>query len=656
MFNNPEPSGSKNCIMQKKIILCIWLIFKFLCFGAFAEKPDTLIMLQEATVSARRHSDFGVGHHATTIDSTTISRFLAADLGSLLRWHSGAMVRSFGPGSLATSSLRGGRAGQTAVLWNGFSLNSPMNGQTDLSLLPVFFADEIQLQHGGSSALWGSGAVGGSISLNILHNANHGFSGQAGLQAGSAGDFSQTIRLDFGSRKFSTTLRFFNRDALNRYRFVNESIAGSPIEKQQNAGFGQTGIMHETLLRLGGSHQIDFRWWWQENNRNIPPSLDFPQFLSEQSDRSLRMSAQYQVSLPEVMIFVRGARFQEDLSYHDSFDFASTSSFEFLSGEAEVRWKPVSQLTLTSGIGLQGQNAAATDYAREKERNGLAIFTSARWEPLPGKLDLVFSGRQEIISGLEIPFTPSFGFSWTFFSDWKLKGNTGYNFRLPSMNDLYWNPGGNPDLLPEQGWSSDLMVVFDGRERNRQSQFVPVAYVSTGGYYRSIKNWIVWLPQGDSWLWMPENRAEVSSYGMESRIKGFWNASPIRAHWTLRFDHTIARNARETMPNDPSLDKQLIYVPMNRAGINFTLQYKQLSIAYDHEFTGKRFDSSDNTTWLPAFHTGNLALHWNRIILDYRLGLSLSAENIWNTRFMILSNRPMPLRIIRAGLQIGFGR
>jgi len=640
--------------MQKTNILCIWLIFNSLCFSAFAEKPDTLIVLQEATVSARRHSDFGAGHHATTIDSTTISRFLASDLGSLLRWHSGVMVRSFGPGSLATASLRGGRAGQTAVLWNGFSLNSPMNGQTDLSLLPVFLADEIQIQHGGSSALWGSGAMGGAISLNNRRNANQGLSGQAGLHAGSVGDFAQTFRLDFGSRKFSSTLRFFNRDALNRYRFVNESIAGSPIEKQQNAGFGQTGLLHETLLRLGRSHQIDFRWWWQENHRHIPPSLDFPQFLSEQTDESLRLSAQYHVTLPEVMIFVRGARFQEDLSYHDSFDFASTSSFEFLSGEAEVRWKPVSQLTLNSGIGLQGQNAVATDYAGEKERTSLAIFTSARWEPTPEKLAIVISGRQEFIRGKQIPFTPSLGFSWTFLSEWSIKANTGYSFRLPSMNDLYWNPGGNPDLLPEQGWSSDLMLVFDNRERTLQSPFVPVAYVSAGGYYRSIRNWIVWLPQGDSWLWMPENRAQVSSYGMESRIKGFWNASPIQAHWTLRFDHTIARNVSETAPNDPSLNKQLIYVPMNRAGVNLTLQYNQLSITYDHEFTGKRFDSSDNTTWLPSFHTGNLALHWSREILDYRFGLNITVENIWNTSFQILSNRPMPLRIIRAGIQIGF--
>ncbi|HSV87960.1 MAG TPA: TonB-dependent receptor [Bacteroidales bacterium] len=639
---------------MQKVILCVCVFVKMFCYSAFGEEPDTLIMLNEATVSARKLGDFGAGHHSTTIDSTTISRFSASDLGSLLRWNSGVPIRSFGPGSLATTNLRGGTAGQTAVLWNGFSLHSPMNGQTDLSSLPAFFADEIQLQQGGSSAIWGSGAMGGAIFLNNRRNATQGLSGQVGLNAGSSDDFSQSVRLEYGSRYIGSTLRFFNRDAQNNYRFSNDLISGAPIEKQQNAGFGLTGLLHEIWFRLGPDHQIDLRWWWQENQRNIPPSLEFPQFLSEQSDRSLRVSAQYQVNLPEVSFFLRGARFREELSYRDNFGFSSSSNFVVHAGEAEARWVPGPRFTMNSGILFQDNKALATDYAGEKRRTSWAIFTSARWAPVPGKLDFVVSGRQELISGMEIPFTPSLGFSFTFFPNWKVKANTGYSFRLPSMNDMYWNPGGNPDLLPEQGWNSDLRVEFDVRDKAQQSNFVPFQYLSTGVYNRSIRNWIIWLPQGDSWLWMPENRAQVNSFGLESIMSGFWQTATIKAHWTIRYDHTIARNVQETRPNDTSLNKQLIYVPLNRAMLNLALTYKQLGLIYDHEFSGKRFNSSDNTTWLPSFQTGNLAIHWNSAISAYKVGLNLTVENIWNTRFQILSNRPMPLRIIRAGIKIGF--
>ena len=41
----------------------------------------------------------------------------------------------------------------------------------------------------------------------------------------------------------------------------------------------------------------------------------------------------------------------------------------------------------------------------------------------------------------------------------KLKGSTAYNYRFPSMNDLYWRPGGNPDVKPEEGYSYDASIL-----------------------------------------------------------------------------------------------------------------------------------------------------------------------------------------------------
>ena len=40
----------------------------------------------------------------------------------------------------------------------------------------------------------------------------------------------------------------------------------------------------------------------------------------------------------------------------------------------------------------------------------------------------------------------------------QVKGNVAYNYRFPSMNDLYWRPGGNPDVKPEDGYSYDASV------------------------------------------------------------------------------------------------------------------------------------------------------------------------------------------------------
>jgi len=69
-------------------------------------------------------------------------------------------------GSIATSAIRGASAGHTVVVWNGLALQSPMLGLLDLSMLPSGLVDEVSIQYGGQSTLWGSGAIGGVIHLN----------------------------------------------------------------------------------------------------------------------------------------------------------------------------------------------------------------------------------------------------------------------------------------------------------------------------------------------------------------------------------------------------------------------------------------------------------------------------------------------------------
>ena len=39
------------------------------------------------------------------------------------------------------------------------------------------------------------------------------------------------------------------------------------------------------------------------------------------------------------------------------------------------------------------------------------------------------------------------------FKPLKLKVNAAKVYRLPTLNDLYWSPGGNPNLKPEEGFT-----------------------------------------------------------------------------------------------------------------------------------------------------------------------------------------------------------
>ena len=132
-----------------KINLVVY--FFLLAFTGFAQsRMDTVKQLSVVEVSASRHSTFSSGNKSETIDSILLDRYSTGNLADLLANESQVFIKSYGLGSLATTSFRGAGASHTAVLWNGFNLQSPMLGQLDLSLIPTNFLNDVKLREGVS--------------------------------------------------------------------------------------------------------------------------------------------------------------------------------------------------------------------------------------------------------------------------------------------------------------------------------------------------------------------------------------------------------------------------------------------------------------------------------------------------------------------------
>ncbi len=78
-----------------------------------------------------------------------------------------SVVRNGGPGEAASANLRGAGADHTLYLIDGIALNDPsqVGGGTDLGGLTTDDASRIEVLRGPLSTLWGSGAVGGVVSI-----------------------------------------------------------------------------------------------------------------------------------------------------------------------------------------------------------------------------------------------------------------------------------------------------------------------------------------------------------------------------------------------------------------------------------------------------------------------------------------------------------
>ena len=196
------------------IVLCL------LSFFSIAQN-DSVINLHEVKIFSSKLSTYNSGLKQYSFDSTLLKTYQQLSLSDLLNENSAIFLKNYGSGELATISLRGGSVYHTAVLWNGFSISNPMLGLADLSCGKNFFFDDVNIQYGGTSSLWGSGAVSGSIHLNNIPSFNSGLKIACGIQSGSFNKLVENFSINFGTKNYSTTLKFYNERNENNFQFYN---------------------------------------------------------------------------------------------------------------------------------------------------------------------------------------------------------------------------------------------------------------------------------------------------------------------------------------------------------------------------------------------------------------------------------------------------
>ena len=296
-----------------------FLIILMSAMGTMAQSvlKDSIIELNEFLIKADRLNEFSYGSKVQNAESSLTKQYKTQNLSDLIRSESSVFIKSYGPGNLATSSIRGASANQTAIIFNGFNINSPMNGISDLSLIPVCFFDDMQIQYGGSGTLWGSGAIGGSIHLNNQPVFNKGIKISAGSSIGSFNSLRQNIDILLSGQKWTSMLRTFRLTAENDFPFYNTTLSDTPLRNQTNSEIEQSGLLFENYFKLNKKQNLELILWYQKNQRNIPPNMLQVEEKANQDDKSLRLTTEWKRSFSKTDIFIRSAFFTKRNQTYD---------------------------------------------------------------------------------------------------------------------------------------------------------------------------------------------------------------------------------------------------------------------------------------------------------------------------------------------------
>jgi len=234
----------------------------------------------------------------------------------------------------------------------------------------------------------------------------------------------------------------------------------------KNGDYLKKALLQEFYFRTKKNLTLTLRGWYQKNDRNLPPLMSYegPPRTEFQKDDQLRV--QFGIKKYSDRI---NYQYISGLSYSTMKYFLQSDADHYIIRDAESfeknyfnqlkvslhHRKIVLAGSLEASYCQVGSDEKVNGEGYDKTRLESGLLVSLQYKPTT-KTGLFVLSRSEMNDSKVVPFIPSVGGDWQIAKNFPLllKMNVTRNFHHPALNDLYWNPGGNPGLLPEK--ASDL--------------------------------------------------------------------------------------------------------------------------------------------------------------------------------------------------------
>jgi iron complex outermembrane receptor protein len=544
-----------------------------------------------------------------------------------------------------------------------------MTGMVDFSLIPVYIIDELDLTHGNASVANRSGGLGGSINIENKVDWSKKLNLKFLQGAGSFSTFDEFLQLGGGTRKLQLKTRAYHNFSENDYPFVNRSIGNInpetgtieyPTHRNEKADYRRYGILQEIYYRPNQKNIFSARYWSQKAERTIPrpTSYEGPENsnLNRQIDIDRRLLMDWKRYSDHSKFLLRSGYSTKNLDYTLKNKISgrgftpaiySLSKQESFLNTISYNYDLSEKLSIKTSLEANYHRVNTEDTVRKtgymQDRLEWSGFLSVH-RNFGSRLNLNLMLRQDLIDQKFIPVIPYLGFDFRLHKDEEifLKGNIARNYRIPSLNDLYWQPGGNPDLSPEEGISGELGLEFRKLMKGHYFKTELTAFRS------DINNWIIWIPSYKGY-WEPRNIKRVLSEGVEYNLSLKGEIFAINYHASASYAYTRSLNYGDPLVwGDESYGKQLVYVPLHSGNFLLNLSYKGYFISYQYNSYSERYTTSSNDIsrrdWLYPYLMNDMAFGKDFSIHQLKLSAEFKIYNLLNETYHSVLYRPMPGR------------
>ena len=677
--------------MKKRTLLFAFLLFPGLLVAQedkSASRPETgavswrekgIVAIREVPIWGQRPMK-SIGVQETKFDSIVLKENIALSIADVLTFNSSIFVKQYGRATLSTVSFRGTGPSHTQVTWNGMRINNPMLGMTDFSMIPSYFIDNASLLHGTSSVNDAGGALGGLVKLSTKPADAKGFNLQYIQGIGMYKTFDEFLRLTWGNEHWQVSTRAVYQSSANDYKYRNrdkkeniydedKNIIGSyyPTERNKSGAFDDVHVLQEVYYNTGRGDRFGLNAWYINSNRELAllttDYADDTDFENRQREHTLRSILSWDHLRRDWKIAAKGGYIHTWMAYDYRRDpgngimnsmTRSRSKIDTFYGQADGEYTVGDKWLFTANISVHQHFVKSTDknIILQEGGKGIVGYDKGRIE-LDGSVAAKWRPTERI--GMSVVVREQmYGTKWAtvpaFFADYLLsrqgnivaKASVSRNYRFPTLNDLYFLPGGNTDLKNESGFQYEAGLSFAvGKEG------IYTLSGSASWYDQHIDDWILWLPTTKGFF-SPVNIKKVHAYGVEMQADlAVVLAKELKLGLNSTFSWSPSINEGEPMsPADQSVGKQLPYEPEYSATATGRLTYKSWGLLYQFCYYSQRYTMSSNditlTGRLTPYLMNNVSLEKGFAFRWADLTLKGTINNLFNEEYLSVLSRPMP--------------
>jgi len=598
---------------MKYLKMSLVVAFCAISTGIWSQKKDT-IKLKEVLISANRIAvPFSeTSRSIEVLSADKINGIAATNTADLLQHVAGVDIRRRGiDGMQSDLYIRGGNFEQTLLLIDGIKMDDSQTGHHTMNaILSLDNIERIEIIKGPAARIYGQNAFTGAINIitkKIKENelvANVGFGSFDNKKASIA------VAQNFDNASLFANVAYqksdgyrHNTDFENKSIFLKGSVGsidliGSFTERKFGAnGFyaspkfvdqyeeTQTSLVGVSTDIVAGSFKIKPRAYWRRNQ--------------------------------DMYLFIRqNPSYYRNLHINNKVGVETNVVFESSLGK--------------TGLGIDvARSFIVSNNLGDHQRTAITGFFEQRFDQME-QFDVTLGVAVSSFSDFDTQFLPGFDIGYSVSDRFKLFGNIGYTYRVPTYTDLYYVGSttlGNPDLQPESAVSQELGAKYLGD--NLQITFAL--------FNRNSEDLIDWTKAHMDDKWQTQNFSSVATRGFDTSISYQFELAKFQQGLELSYSFI----------NDEIHDDA---VDFTRYSLN-SLKH-QFNTSLNTRFS-KTLSQNISYRYVERTDGESYNVLDAKVIAHIKDGfeLSLTANNILNTKYTETNLVPMPLNNVLVGVK-----